>query len=156
MECPRECQLLRPVMVALVYDEHHAEIPRLLRHLEGCGRCRAEELELRGTRVRIDDAADMLLGGLLGDVPGGPEARTPLSRVWSSAVGVAAALLVLWGIFGGIAPGGKLEREDVGGPGTAVLSAEASPPLGGSELDRRLDSLDGRVRSLLQDGEDPW
>ena len=52
------CDMLRPSLVALVYDEPHPETSRLMQHLSECEGCRQEEADLKETRSWIDGFVD--------------------------------------------------------------------------------------------------
>ena len=164
MESRRECELLRPLLVALIYDEYHPEIPRLLSHLEDCACCRAEEIELEDTRRWVDCSSETVAAGLLETCGGNSAAhgsdegkgRSRFYRVRDGLVGVAAALLVIWLLLG------VSSDRTVGLPGALdglrgrALSVDTPGTLEGDELDRRLETIDGEVGRLLEDGEDPW
>jgi len=157
-----DCELLRPVLVALVYEEPHPEMGRLLEHLSSCRRCSEEVEDLAETREWIDCVADGLPageGGRTGRVAR-EECRGGLARwarglhslSWNIALSAAAVLLVAVLCFAGTAS----RSPSLSGDAVASTSMSARLSFTAEELDRGIEALRLELRSLRRLDRDSW
>ena len=157
-----DCELLRPVLVALVYEEPHPEMGRLLDHLSSCRRCREDVEDLAETREWIECLADDLPvgdGSRTGRVAWGESrgrfprwARGLRALSWNAALSVAAVLLVAVLCFAGAASRGP----SLSGDAVASTSTIARLSFTAEELDRGIEALRFELRSLRPLDTDSW
>jgi hypothetical protein len=152
-----DCDLLRPSLVAFVYDEPHPETPRLMAHLEACTDCRREEEELRGTRDWLELSLDSttpfsgVLGGAEGQRSRPARVVSFLGSVLAGVAVVALACILLWTADnpGGPASDKWRDLTDSGGS-QGVLSFD------GRDLDERLERIGTEIEAFSTLGGVSW
>ena len=156
----RDCAILRPVLVALVYEEPHPEMARLRLHIKACDGCRAELEQLREAEGWISGA---MMAAPCGERIAGPRGRGPgpsASSFALKAAAMAAALLVVALIFVG---GSGRSPQAVAPVEVASLAvaesrqpySEAYPmrrggPFGVDPVDIELDAIESQVLALRE------
>lgn len=162
MASTRDCKVLRPVLIAMVYGEPHPETARLGEHLRACQRCRGELQELQE------------VGGWIS------AAMAPASRTSPSLLGrhsrrgnlllrvVAAAVVLL--VAAWIVPGRLKESETQSDAGPVAAVGDTPPGLrdagpflvgwaspygvfGVDPVDIELDAIETELLAL---GEGSW
>jgi hypothetical protein len=155
-----DCTRLKPSLVALVYEEEHPDMHRLLAHLDACKECRRERSDLELVRRSAESLEAGALDGAF--MEGFEAARAPSStfagKGWivSHALPAAAAVLLAVVVFLGIgeSPGGARSRE---ASIFDVPARFAARSFDGGELDRRLDWISSEISSELELlGADSW
>ena len=148
------CDMLRPCLVALVYDEPHPETARLLDHLEECAGCRHEQSDLRQTRLWID--VSLQAPGTLGEAVSRRAAGRRRAGALLGAVPlvVAAAALVVMLLAEGPRKGDAPQRGVLEIAGLAVGAGSLS--YGGEEIDVWIVQSEAEIRRLEDAGDDPW
>lgn len=158
MPTSRDCKILRPVLVAIVYGESHPERARLLTHVRKCAHCRAELEELREVKGWISDS-----NGLDStDSAFSPSNHAPSRRsaVVPRAATAAVGLLVVTLIFSG-SPGRREARvaevASSGASASVALRSVARPArpsgvFGVDGIDQGIDSVRAQIVALGRDG----
>ncbi len=164
MASMRDCKILRPVLVAVVYGEPHPERARLLAHVRKCSRCAAELEDLREVEGWIAQSATEESGeGFLA-----MGLRSRAGALLLKACSAAAVLLVVGMIFSGGASRrdlpanetalAKLAAADVSAAGVATTRGiearrrhRSSGPFGVDAMDLKLESIETELLALQGD-----
>ena len=158
MTSSRDCEMLRPSLVALAYEEPHPERRILLDHLPRCPSCRQELTELRAVRGWVEAALAPRPGRgclSLDSVP---------ALAWRLVPSFAAVALAAALFMGGR---GEVRAPHSRGPGPKPLAGSRvplasmkAPPaalaFGGEEMDRHLEWVGMDIRTLEALGGASW
>ncbi len=119
MASSRDCKMLRPVLIAMVYGEPHPEAARLGEHLRACQRCRGEFQELR-------EVGDWISAVMAPDSRASPSSLGRHSRRGNLLLRVVAAAVVLlvaaWIVLG------RLKESETQSDVGSVAAAGDTPP----------------------------
>jgi hypothetical protein len=150
----RDCERLKPGLVALVYEEEHPDTGDLLLHLETCPECSRERSDLELIRARAEQLPLAALDGAflegLGAAPGRIRAPRKGWILTHALPACAAALLVGLLFFGAVENDAKRllpAAEDI----FSSPAVAAARSFDGSELDRRLDWIASEIDVLEEE-----